>query len=208
MQHFSIKEQRTTLKALVSWSVRGLVVGGIGGGQTERAYCAAAVKVQSGKIKDTKALLGELSSIVPDDDDFEDAFSRARQTKPRIARYIQLAIERTNQGEAEPELVPNANSDEVSLEHILPRTPKQGEWPDFATEEVSQWTNRLGNHTLLKKTHNGAIGSQPWTVKQPILAMSSLPLTKDAAKATTWDKAAINKRQKMLAKLAVKTWAR
>jgi hypothetical protein len=208
MQHFAIKEQRATLKALVSWSVRGLVVGGIGGGQTERAYCAAAVKVREGKIKGTKELLQELASIVPEDEEFQDAFTRARQTKPTVARYIQLALERANQGTSEAELVPNADAEEVNLEHILPRNPKKGEWADFAPEELAQWANRLGNHTLLKKTQNGKIGNEAWSVKRPILASSELALTKDAAGAEQWDKAAIIARQQKLASLAVKTWPR
>jgi hypothetical protein len=207
MQHFSIKEQRSTLRALVSWSVRGLIVGGIGGGQTERAYCEAAVKVRSGTIKNTKALLRELGNIIPEDSDFAEAFSRARQTKPKIARYIQLALERTSRGEREPELVPNTDADAVNLEHILPRSPAAKDWPDFAPEEVGQWANRLGNHTLLKKTQNGSIGSKPWSFKRPILAGSSLALTKQAAEATSWDKSAVTARQKKLAKLAVKTWS-
>ncbi len=140
MQHFDAKSQKATLKALVSWSVRGLIVGGIGGGQTERAYCEAAVKVRAGQIKTTTALLSELGSIVPDDKDFEDAFSRARQTKPRVARYLQLALERSQRGEAEPELVPNDDVDAVNLEHILPRRPTDADWPDFAPEEIPQWT--------------------------------------------------------------------
>jgi Protein of unknown function DUF262/Protein of unknown function (DUF1524) len=208
MQHFTVAEQRQTLKALVSWSVRGLVVGGIGGGQTERAYCDAAVKIRKGTIKTTDALLSELVSIVPDDSDFKDAFSRARQTKPKIARYIQLALERTQGGQAEPELVPNDDAEHVNLEHILPRNAKPADWPQFAPEEVSQWANRLGNHTLLKKTQNGKIGNKSWTVKQPILAKSSLTLTKTPAKAMIWDKAAIVARQKKLAQLAIKAWPR
>lgn len=188
MQHFDAKSQKATLKALVSWSVRGLIVGGIGGGQTERAYCEAAVKVRAGQIKTTTALLSELGSIVPDDKDFEDAFSRARQTKPRVARYLQLALERSQRGEAEPELVPNDDVDAVNLEHILPRRPTDADWPDFAPEEIPQWTNRLGNQTLLKKSQNKLIGNKPWATKQPILQRSELTLTKTAADATTWDK--------------------
>jgi Protein of unknown function DUF262/Protein of unknown function (DUF1524) len=208
MQHFTIKEQRATLKALVSWSIRGLVVGGIGGGQTERAYCDAAVKVRAGKIKGTKELLKELSAIVPDNSEFEEAFSRARQSKPTIARYIQLALERTKLGVAEAELVPNDDADEVNLEHIFPKNPTSSNWPDFAPEETAQWANRIGNHVLLKKSENTRIGNKPWSVKQPILGASSLTLTRQAALASTWDKKAIVNRQKALGKLAVKTWPR
>jgi hypothetical protein len=208
LAHFAPAEIKRTLKAVVSWNVRGLVVGGIGGGRTEKAYCDAAVKVRGGKIKTAAALLKELSGIVPDDTQFEDEFARARQTKAGIARYLQLALERSEIGEKEPELVPNANEDEVNLEHILPQRAKSSEWPEFAAEEVSQWANRLGNHCLMKKTQNAKLGNKAWSVKQPVLAASSFKLTKDAAKAIDWDANAIAARQEKLARLAVKTWPR
>jgi hypothetical protein len=45
------------------------------------------------------------------------------------------------------------------------------------------WSNRLGNHCLLKKTHNNnKIGNKPWSAKKPILLASSLRLTKIAGR--------------------------
>lgn len=208
MAHFSNKELRRTLQALVSWSVRGIVVGGIGGGRTEKAYCDAAVKVREGKIKTSEELLSELSAIVPKDPEFEEEFTRARQTKAAIARYLQLAMEATEQGEEEPELVPNANEDEVNLEHILPQRAKSSDWPSFDSDAVASMSQRIGNHCLLKKSENAKIGNKPWSTKQPVLAKSSLTLTKSAGKAKDWDQKAIIARQKALAKIAVKTWPR
>ncbi len=43
MQHFNPSDLQKTLRAMVSWGVRGLIVGGIGGGTAERLYCDAAV---------------------------------------------------------------------------------------------------------------------------------------------------------------------
>jgi hypothetical protein len=208
MAHFSRKELRRTLQALVSWSVRGLVVGGIGGGRTEKAYCDAAVKVREGKIKTADHLLDELTAIVPKDPEFEDEFSRAKQTKSAVARYLQLALERSTAGEKEPELVPNANEDEVNLEHILPQRAKPKDWSQFAPDEIGSMSQRIGNQCLLRKAENTKIGNKPWSVKQPVLAASSLKLTKKAAKANAWDAAAISARQKTLAKIAVTTWPR
>jgi hypothetical protein len=208
MEEFSNSELKRTLKALVSWSVRGIVVGGIGGGRTERAYCEAAVAVRAKKIKTTEQLLKELSPIVPEDDDFKDAFGRARQTKSAIARYLLLALERSKAGDAEPELVPNADEEQVNLEHILPRRAKQTDWPQFREEEIGTWSQRIGNQCLLKKTENAKIGNKSWRVKKPILGSSSLRLTKAAARAGEWNMDEITKRQRRLAKEAVKTWPR
>jgi Protein of unknown function DUF262 len=52
LQHMSRPELSRLLRAVVAWSVRGLIVGGIGGGTTERAYCEAAVKIRRREIAD------------------------------------------------------------------------------------------------------------------------------------------------------------
>lgn len=208
MEEFSNAELKRTLKALVSWSVRGIVVGGIGGGRTERAYCEAAVKVRDKKITTAKTLLKELSPIIPDDDDFKEAFGRARQTKSAISRYLLLALERAKRGDSEPELVPNADEEQVNLEHILPRRAKKEDWPKFREEDVGPWSQRIGNQCLLKKSENKKIGNKAWAVKKPILSKSSLKLTKAAGRVDDWTMDEIVKRQKRLAKQAVETWPR
>jgi hypothetical protein len=208
MEEFSNRELKRTLKALVSWSVRGIVVGGIGGGRTERAYCEAALAVRAKKVKTTEQLLKQLSPIIPEDDEFRESFGRVRQTKSAIARYLLLALERSKAGEREPELIPNASEEEVNLEHILPRRAKRADWPQFREEEVATWSQRLGNQCLLKKTENAKIGNKPWRVKKPVLASSSLKLTKAAGRVDEWNMDAISKRQRALAKEALRTWPR
>lgn len=208
LQHFTKTQQKKVLRAAVSWSVRGLIVGGIGGGTTEKAYCNAAVKVRSGSVKTAKDLLGELTAIVPSDAVFEDAFVTARVTKAGIARYYLVALQRTAQGEEQPELVPNANEEEVNLEHVLPKRAKAADWPQFTDEERAAFLHRVGNLALLKKDHNGAIGSQPFSAKQPILKASSLTLTREVGDEADWTPQKVKERQKRMAKLAVTTWGR
>src|SRR5262249_625916 len=65
MQHFSAAELRKLLRILVSWAVRGLVVGGIGGGTYEKAYAAAAVKIRRGEIKSAVEVFADLSRLIP-----------------------------------------------------------------------------------------------------------------------------------------------
>lgn len=208
MQHFSPAEMKTALRALVSCGVRGLIVGGIGGGKAERAYCEGAVEVRSGKAKTTKALLKTLTSIIPADGEFRASFSKARVTKSKLARYYLVALEKTKKGEPEPELVPNEDEEQVNLEHILPKNPVPEEWTAFPPDDHRAWVNRLGNMALLQKGPNDRIGNKPWKDKKPILEASELDLTKEAGGEGDWTKEAINERQDKLADLAVATWPR
>jgi hypothetical protein len=79
----------------------------------------------------------------------------------------------------QPELVVNPDVRQVNLEHILPKSPKEGQWKSFTEEDQKLYVHRLGNMALLQKGANGRIGNQPWTVKKPILAGSALVLTRE-----------------------------
>lgn len=208
MQHFAPAELRTTLRALVRWSVRQLIAGGIGGGTAEKHYCDAAVAVRAGNVKTAAELLAVLDPIVPTDTVFESAFALATVTKARLARYYLLALESVCAGAVEPELVPNSNEEEVNLEHVLPKTYSAAEWPTFTSDEHKAHLHRLGNLALLQKTPNGRIGNGAFAIKMPVLAASSLALTKEIGAVAKWDPAAIHTRQVALARLALKTWPR
>lgn len=191
---------------MISWGIRGIIVGGIGGGTAERAYCVAAMKVRGGTIKNVSDLRTELAKIVPADDQFKAAFATARVNRGTLARYLLIALERAKLGKAEPELVPNEDEGLVNLEHILPRNPKNGEWTQFTKDEQKAYLQRLGNLALLSKGPNDRIGNKPFTVKKPVLAASELQLTQDAGNQADWTPKAIIERQERLAELALKAW--
>lgn len=209
LQHFPQAEVRKLIRSIVTWSVRGLIVGGIGGGKTERTYCEAAVKIRKGDVKTTDELFQEISRIVPSDDEFQSAFALARVPRSTLARYYLVALEKGIQGELEPELVPNENEEQVNIEHILPQRATEEDWgAHFAEDERGDYIYRLGNMALLKKGPNGRIGNKAFSEKKPVLMSSSFELTKQVATETDWTPEAIKNRQAGLAKLAVSVWPR
>lgn len=209
LQFFNDKEKKKLLRSLVSWSVRGIIVGGIGGGTAEKSYCSAAVKIRSGEIKTSGEVLQEISTIVPRDEAFEASFATASVTKGSLARYYLLALERHKSGRGEPELVPNSNEDQVNLEHVLPKNASADAWgAEFDEDERREYLHRFGNLALLQKGPNGRIGNKGFYKKKPILNKSKFSLTSEIAQEASWTKSAIQARQARLAKLAVTTWPR
>ncbi len=207
LQHFPKAEIEKSVRFIVSWSIRGIVAGGIGGGQAERYICEAAVAIRSGHVKTTADLQGKLAPNVPNNSLFLQSFGSFRTTGNALARYMLLAIEREMRGHNQPELVPNKDVDEVNLEHILPQRPKPGEWPAFSSEEAQVYAFRLGNMTLLPKGANNKIGNKPWADKRPVLAGSAYELNKKPAAVGNWTKALVDDRQAEMAKIALKVWA-
>jgi hypothetical protein len=209
LQHFSTKERKKLLRSLVAWSVRGLIVGGIGGGTAEKAYCRAAVGIRNGAVKTSADVLREISVIVPSDDDFQEALESVRLPKAAIARYVLIALERGKRGEHEPEFVPNSNEEEVNLEHVLPKRASQADWgAAFTQDERKDHVHRLGNMALLQKGPNGRIGNKPFSAKKPILQKSGFSFTKMIGAQSQWTKESINRRQKKLAAVALIVWPR
>jgi hypothetical protein len=209
MQHFPTAELKRLLRALTGWGVRGLIVGGIGGGTYEKAYCDAAVKVRRGDLKTTDDVFNELSRIIPTDEEFAAEFGVARVPKNNLARYYLIALEKGAKGEKEPELVPNSNEDQVNLEHVLPKNATDIDWGKaFTLDERKDWVFRLGNLALLQKGPNGRIGNKAFAVKKPVLQASALVLTRDVGAAQEWTPAAVQARQERLSKLAIDVWPR
>lgn len=208
LQYFSRSESKRALRLAVNWGVRGLIVGGIGGGSAEKAYCDAAVGVRSGSIRTAAGLLAPMESLVATDDEFKAAFAVARVVKTNISRYYLLAIEAFLANDAEPELVPNANEDQVNLEHVLPRKGAESDWPLFAGDLKSQWVDRFGNHCLMKKSDNNAAANDPFSAKKPYLESSQLALTKQVGLKHDWSPEMIAERQTALAALAPNVWKR
>lgn len=201
-------EVAKTVRNLLACSVRFLVVGGLGGGTMERVYCEAALSVRGGTVKTAKQLATKLRPYVPSDQEFESAFRTARVSQAYLARYYLAALERTARGEAEPELVPNENEQQVTLEHVLPRTPSR-EWQleDEERSAASALHRRIGNLCLLRQRINSEAGNADFATKRMFLEASSFLLTKRIAEQTTWGENEIDSRQERLAQLAVKTWS-
>lgn len=209
LQHFTVPEKKALLRSLVSWSVRGIVVGGIGGGTAEKAFCGAAKKIRDGQIHTTQDVLEEIGAIVPSDAQFKESFATARVPKATIARYVLIALERGKKGDAEPEFVPNSNEEQVNLEHVLPKRASAADWgTHFSADERREYLHRLGNLALLQKGPNGKIGNKPFSAKKPTLSASGFELTKEMGTQANWTKATISSRQAALADLAVTVWPR
>ena len=201
---FSVPEAQRAFRQFVSWSVRFLIVGGRGG-LLDRNYALAAHQVAKKEITAAKALLKKLADVVPADGSFEAAFSEARVSQNKLARYYLRALELQEAGQANPELVPNEDEESVNLEHVLPESP-EGNWPNVSDEEAEAFWRRIGNLALMQSTANSLIGNSSFKEKKPVLAKSSFSLTKEIATKAQWDPKSIAERQGRLAKLAVKTW--
>jgi len=206
LAHLQLADIEGILRLLISWNVRLLIVGGLGGGAMENHYCELGKAIRSGELKNVKAIARRAESFIPNDAIFRDSLATARVAKTYLSRYYLRVLELQVAGEPQPELVPNTDPGELNLEHILPERPAENAWPQFTEEERKAHTKRLGNMLLLKQRMNVKLRNSAFSSKRDIYAQSDLLLTKKVAEFNEWTKEAIEERQNYLAELAVRAW--
>ncbi len=201
------KETKKALKLIVSWLVRNLITGSLGGGTIEKEYANKAKKVFNEEVKNAKELREDLKKLIPDDAEFKEKFITATVSTEKYARYYLRAIENHQKGKTSPELIVNSDPDVVNLEHILPKNP-HASWSSFSEEQVTSLNKRIGNLTLMQNKLNSEQGNEPFSKKKVYFASSDLWITKMIAdNYSDWSPENIKDRQEKLAEIAVQTWS-
>lgn len=190
MRHFGDDELNLLLKFLISWSMRGLIVGGLGGGSIERAYVEAAVAVSEGRAATTAAIFEEMASVIPTDEIFRQAFTTRRINRTTIAKYVLVSLAQAEEQIQNAFEVPDAVEASYQLFSILPRNAAPEEWPSFEPDEISQWAFRLGNLYVINETE---------AKKKPAGQLIN---------ALHWTPSQLASRQETLADAAVALWPR
>ena len=202
---FEVKDVKKTLRMMVSWVVRFLITGGLGGGTLENHYSQRAREIRENSICTSDELVEKLRNIIPSDTQFKASFITATVSKQYLARYYLRVLENQVKGNSEPELIPNDNQEIVNLEHILPQNPSST-WSHISEDDHSAYIKRFGNLALLQTKINTEAGNDSFAFKKPFLKKSEFNLTSMIAKHESWNIDTITKRQEFLSELAVKAW--
>lgn len=201
LKRFAPKDVARALRLFISCSVRFLISGGGGGGVMEQAYGERAKEVSKGKISSPTKLRDSLVSVVPTDAEFENSFANARVSLSYLARYYLRALEPDSSNE---EWIPNLSTSAVNLEHVLPESLDK--WPQIAADIGRAYFRRIGNLALLKTPLNSDAANLPFKGKRKYYDKSDYELTNKLKSYVEWGPEQIEKRQRELAKLAVKRW--
>lgn len=202
---FDAKETTAAFQFIVSLSARLTLTGGTTSGSVDDLAASVSVEIFNKKITTKSALKKALVDITPTDERFREAVSVAKVSQARLARYYLRSLEMAHKNEKEPYFVPNDDASAISLEHILPKN-RMGQWPDFTEEVADLWVNRLGNQLLMRSSENSKVRSCAFDDKKALYGKSTYETTKPVADFSEWTTVSIEKRQKALAELAVKTW--
>lgn len=108
------------------------------------------------------SLRSKLRSKSPDST-FIANFREAKARTNKEGFYVCEMIERYLGSDAG--MLPNRQSPSQHLEHIFPKSPKPGDWPQHDTEDLAFYVNRLGNLLALEADINRSIKNYSYAFK-------------------------------------------
>jgi hypothetical protein len=189
--------------------VRFLIAGSGGGGPLDRAYGQLAKDVMDGTLTKANQLRARASGgVLRSDEEFRQAFAKARVSKTGLARYYLRALEIQTQGAVgeNPDL--GGVLDEsyaFNLEHVLPHSESQ--YWKIDEQIAQQYRKRLGNMALINPDVNAKLGNKPFAQKRKVYSNSPMLSTQAIAQFTVWGPPQIDQRQDALSYLALKIWS-
>jgi len=211
---FEKTEVEKLLKYLVVLILRYQLIGRGRTGKLEIQSALIAEGISSEKFKTAKPAWEQLRKILPNDEEFEDDFSRYIEPTAAVARWILRELEIQKWMDENPgksiQTAPLTDAALVNLEHILPKNPNQ-DWKQVLAadnEIVSECLHRLGNLCLLDKPSNKSEACGGFIKKSVRYAETEFLLTREIVNNfNEWNRASIDARQQQLAKLALKRWS-
>lgn len=181
----------------------------------EEEFAGLAKKIANKKgPKTVKEFLAEIKQIdaknlqvIPDE-----GFIEKLATRPPIkeSNAKTMLVELANHLQRKHKKGSQVDPGTVTLEHILPKTPKMQEWAAFQNEDfASLYTGRLGNLTLLEGTQNTSASNRKFAEKKRRVYAADkcgLLLTNELCVFTEWTPESVMDRQRRLAELAAEVW--
>lgn len=205
LRNFTINEIAILFEFVKNWTVRCAVCGSAPG-PIESVVCSTAKKIEAKEVKTAKQAIDLIleTRTVPDDTSFKEDFKFHSTSKPDQARYFLREIEVGFRNEKEKEMVPNSDSKEITLEHIMPKRLNKN-WTVDSKLHLTL-VKRLGNMTLLKASKNSQIGSDGFSTKKEVFKTSELKITQGLGALNDFTQLDIDKRQSEFATIAVQAW--
>lgn len=206
--HFSPIETARAFNLFVNWIVRLFIAGAGRIGRVESIYAKTAHAIHTaGKITTADHLSLEMKPYLATDEEFKQMFSTAKVGQAKLARYYLDALQRKQDNDDEkPELVPNDDTSQVNLEHVIPLSVTKEHWGSLDRDVAEGLYSRLGNMALLNARKNSKIGAVGFKQKKETFRATPFSLTNIIAQNASWGPEEVAARQQTMAKIAVKTW--
>lgn len=123
----------------------------------------------------------------------------------KIAKYVLLRIDMERNENLHKKVSFSGN---ISVEHVLPQRPNKYWKRKFTEQAIQEWTNKLGNLTLLNGIKNSKAGNKRFKEKinTYFQKKSDFSITNELQEVSDWNKIELEKRHRKLKSEAVNIW--
>jgi len=173
----------------------------------ELEYNKASIKISNKEFNNTKDVFEFLKNkLYVNDKEFKDLFKNKDITisKRKLLKYILVSINNKLSWENT-----DYNSDNSTIEHILPQNPSSFWNEDFPKNIRESFLSKLWNYLLLELNYNKKCENIDFNEKIKIYSKSKYIITKDIQNhysESWWNPATIEKLQNFYAKQAIDIW--
>jgi Protein of unknown function DUF262/Protein of unknown function (DUF1524) len=208
MELFRPEELSQLVRSIIAWTVRGLIVGGIGGGTAERFYADAATTLRREKQTSAIQVYRALEGFIVTDSEFAQQFERARPRNLRLVGYYLASLEHALRGSASPAMVSDVEEGEFEVAKVFGARALAADWPQFEQEDIPTLSYQLGNAVLLEPQLVAPFVAAGWAGRKRTMAQSRYATTRAVADFEEWGPDQMDQRQRDLADVAVRVWPR
>lgn len=207
LEKLDANDFKRLLKSIVSLSFRYNVIAKMQTNEMEKVYSKSAINLFNGTSSNITAVLNDLKALYVVDEEFKSYFSVKQfntnnSTDKKILRYILYKLESQEEGGS----LYDFETDNGTIEHILPESFPDSWHIDFSEEEYERNLFMLGNLTLLEPQKNAKeAADKVFSEKKKVYETSKFLMTKNI-KDPQWTSQNIKSRQAHLAKLASGIW--
>lgn len=210
LKNFGIADINLVLEKIISLQLRNIFIADFKANTLEQFYPALAKAVYSEEITNIADILTKISTAMISDNVLYEYFNNRKiesRKDEAIIRYILKEIYNSQHNE----IIINANSRDVNLEHILPISPSDNsqwliEFPD--EEERYTLTRKIGNMTVLLNRLNSRIKNSDFTIKKNAYLESVIPQNRTLGNKPEWKKADIDQRTIDIYNLFKQVWSK
>ncbi|WP_404427035.1 DUF262 domain-containing HNH endonuclease family protein [Ureibacillus chungkukjangi] len=210
LKNYNITEINLVLEKIIALQLRNIFIADLKANTLEQFYPSLAKRIYNREITTTTEILSNISDeMISDSQLYENFNNKVIETRKDEA-IIRFILKETYNYENR-EIIINANSRDVNLEHILPISPAENsQWlTDFPNqEERFTLTRKIGNMTVLLNRLNSRIKNGDFTVKKTSYLQSEIPENQALGNKTEWKKSNIDQRTIDLYNVFKQVWSK
>lgn len=210
LKNFDISQINLALEKIISLQLRNIFIANNKANTLEIFYPSLAKKIYSSEITNITDILSRISDMMITDTQLYEHFINKKIESRKDESIIRFILKEIYNSQHD-EIIINANSRDVNLEHILPISPAENsQWlADFPDEEEKNaLTRKIGNMTVLLHRINSKIKNSDFSIKRASYLESAIPQNKSLGSESEWKKSNIDQRCIDLYNIFKQVWSK